>query len=95
MRHQHHAFLEPSAVRNLERVFNGFTTHRELQGYSSRSLGGSISEPMSHRDGVSLKEVAQELGLSTEGVRQIERRAVQKCRIWCLANGYRFEDVLR
>jgi hypothetical protein len=40
------------------------------------------------------EEIAQELGVTRERVRQIERRALEKCRVWCDRRGYRLEDLL-
>lgn len=45
-------------------------------------------------DGATLEAIAQELGISPERVRQIEFRALRKCRAWCLAHGWRFEDLV-
>ena len=39
-------------------------------------------------------EIAAELGLSRERVRQLEVQALRKCRDWCERNGYAFEDLL-
>jgi len=74
MRHQNHSFLEPSAVRNLERVFKGYTSHKELQGYSSkprpyvcRRRGDSLMAQTRH--GANLEDISAELGVTRERVR--------------------------
>lgn len=76
MRHQYQPFLEPFAVRNLEKLLGGYTIHRELQGYFSKPKqeyvrirkpkpGGLTAQT---RDGASLEETGQELGVSKERV---------------------------
>ena len=47
------------------------------------------------RDGCTLEEVARELGVSRERARQIEMRALRKCRRWAEKHGYLAEDLLR
>jgi transcriptional regulator with XRE-family HTH domain len=44
--------------------------------------------------GMSQLEVASILGVSRETVRRIERRALQKCRAWCDAHGYKLDDLI-
>ena len=46
-------------------------------------------------DGVTLEEVGKALGVTRERARQLEIRALMKCRKWCQRHGYRLEDVLR
>lgn len=41
-----------------------------------------------------LDELAAELDVSRERIRQIEAAALKKCRAWCFKNGYRLEDLL-
>ena len=41
-----------------------------------------------------LDDVAAELGVNREQVRQIELRALRKCRAFCKARGVRLEDLL-
>ena len=36
MRHQHRPFLEPSAIRNLDKLLGGYTTHLSLKACSSK-----------------------------------------------------------
>ena len=43
----------------------------------------------------SLEEAARILGVTREAVRQIENRALGKCKTWAEAHGYRAEDLLR
>ena len=45
------------------------------------------------RDGETLECVAAQLGVTRERVRQIEVKALQKCRAWCEERGLRFEDL--
>ena len=45
-------------------------------------------------DGLTLEEVAAELGVSPERARQIEMRALRKCRQWCQRHGWQFEDLV-
>lgn len=45
------------------------------------------------RDGVTLEEVGKALGVTRERARQLEVRALQKCRRWCARHGYSFEDL--
>lgn len=47
------------------------------------------------RDGCTLEEVARELGVSRERIRQIEHSALRKARRWAEKHGYRPEDLLR
>jgi hypothetical protein len=42
-----------------------------------------------------LQDVAAELGVTGERVRQIEAQALTKCRRWCLEHGLALEDLLR
>ncbi len=39
-------------------------------------------------------EIAFEMRISEARVRQIQARALRKCRAWCAAHGYRLEDLL-
>lgn len=41
-----------------------------------------------------LEECAQVLGITREGVRLIEKKALAKCRSWCEAQGLDLEDLL-
>ena len=45
-------------------------------------------------DGLTLEEVAAELGVSVERARQIELAALRKCRRWCQRHGWRYEDLV-
>lgn len=45
-------------------------------------------------DGATLSEIAEQLGMTVEGVRQIEIRALRKCRKWCERKGLHLVDVL-
>lgn len=45
-------------------------------------------------DGLTLEEVATELGVSVERARQIEMAALRKCRRWCQRHGWRYEDLV-
>jgi DNA-directed RNA polymerase sigma subunit (sigma70/sigma32) len=40
-----------------------------------------------------LEAIALELGVSKERVRQIQNRALQKCRAWCRLHGYEPRDL--
>jgi len=42
----------------------------------------------------SLEEIATELGVSRERVRQIQDAALRKCRQWAMGNGYDVEDLI-
>ena len=44
---------------------------------------------------VTLEVIAVQLGVTRERVRQIEVKALAKCRKWCAARGYKMEDLLR
>ncbi|MCB1819605.1 MAG: hypothetical protein H6961_11645 [Chromatiaceae bacterium] len=44
--------------------------------------------------GATLEECAQVLGITREGVRLIEKKALAKCRSWCEAQGLDLEDLL-
>ena len=46
-------------------------------------------------NGVTLEAIAQELGINREWARQIEAKALVKCRKWCQRNGYWLEDLIR
>ena len=100
MGYQNHSFLEPSAVRNLEKLLGGYTSHPGLKGYSSKPKTwrpppkreqGLMAQT---RHGATLEEVGQERGVTREWVRQIEAAALKKCRLWCIRHGYRLEDLL-
>ena len=41
-----------------------------------------------------LEDVALEMGVTQERIRQIENVALRKCRGWCTKQGYRIEDLL-
>ncbi len=43
---------------------------------------------------VTHRQIARELGITHQRVQQIEREALRKCRTWCVAHGYRLEDLL-
>ena len=43
---------------------------------------------------LTLEESAAALGITREAVRQIENRALGKCRAWAEAHGYRLTDLL-
>ena len=61
-----------------------------------RSARHDASGLQSLRDaGMTLEEIGQELGVSRERIRQLEARALVKCRAWCDRHGYRVEDMLR
>jgi hypothetical protein len=45
-----------------------------------------VRVPEPHR---TLEDVAQELGVTREWARQIERQALRKCYRWCKRNGWR------
>jgi len=51
-------------------------------------------ETQFREDGMTLEEVAAELGVSSERARQIEMIALRKCRQWCQRHGWRFEDLV-
>lgn len=44
--------------------------------------------------GMTLEEIAMALGVSRERVRQIEERALRRCRQWCERHGYELADLL-
>ena len=46
-------------------------------------------------EGKTCEEIAAALGVSKERIRQLEVRAIRKCRQWCERHGYRAEDLLR
>ena len=46
-------------------------------------------------EGKTCEEIAAELGVSRERIRQLEFRAIRKCRAWCERHGYQPEDLLR
>ena len=46
-------------------------------------------------EGKTCEEIAVALGVSKERIRQLEVRAIRKCREWCERHGYRPEDILR
>ena len=45
------------------------------------------------RDGCTLEEIAREMNVTRERIRQIEVAALRKCRRWCASHGYSFEDL--
>lgn len=44
-------------------------------------------------DGLTLEQIAAKLKVSKERIRQIEHRALMKCRRWAEKHGYKFEDL--
>ena len=44
-------------------------------------------------DGLTLEQIAAKLGVSKERARQLEFRAIRKCREWCQRNNFSFEDL--
>lgn len=45
--------------------------------------------------GLTLEQIAREMNVTRERVRQIEVAALRKCRRWAERNGYCLEDILR
>ncbi len=46
------------------------------------------------RDGVTLDEITQELGVTRARVRQIEKGALEECRRWARRHGFKLDDLL-
>ena len=46
-------------------------------------------------DGLPQREIAAQLGVSTQRVDQIEKAALKKCRAWCDRHRYTLVDLLR
>ena len=44
-------------------------------------------------EGKTCEEIAAALGVSKERIRQLEVRAIRKCREWCQRNNLNFEDL--
>jgi len=43
---------------------------------------------------MTLAEIAAERGVTPQRVTQIERRALERCKAWCKANGLALADLL-
>jgi len=83
----HEAGISDTAIETAHRVYGCYpVTPRPppITEYSQRLQGYACT----------LEDVALELGLSRERIRQIEREALRKCRWWCERNGYWLEDLL-
>ena len=63
-------------------------THRPAQRLSLETSPLKQSEPMS------LREIAELMGVSGESVRKIERQAIAKCRAWLSKRGLSFDDLV-
>ena len=66
----------------------------EVSASSQRIIRSCDDKNLLRDNGVTLETIAQELGVTRERVRQIEAKALQKCRLWCIRHGYRLEDLL-
>ncbi len=53
-----------------------------------------LDDDLLREDGLPLAEVAKELGVSAERVRQIEKAALRKCRRFCERHNYRFAELI-
>jgi hypothetical protein len=63
-------------------------THRPQQRISLETSPLNQSEPMS------LREIAELMGVSGESVRKIERQAIAKCNLWLSDRGLTFADLV-
>jgi len=82
------AWILEDTVDLIQRMYGYVTTPQSPKLPTKQVL-------KTYRAGYSLDQISQELGVSTERVRQIEAAALRKCRKWCELNGYNLWDLLR